>query len=175
MTVDGTTCKVHNLTKLKLKERKQWYDFKHNHAGIKYKIAVCIITGFIVHYCGPFKGSIHDLTIFRWCIKKILSLLEVVIGDAGYEGDEACVTPKDARDAQHRLAMKELRKRHETINGKLKTFECLRNQWRHSLDRHHLAFRSCFVIVQLCLENGQECYTVDGYTDPIFDGEEEEE
>jgi len=95
--------------------------------------------------------------------------MEKVIGDNGYVGDEACITPKDATSDQHRLAMKELRKRHETINGKLKTFECLRNQWRHSLDKHHIAFRACLVIVQLCIENGREVYSVEGYSDPIFD------
>lgn len=169
VTIDGTTYKVHNLTKLKWSQRKEWYDYKHNHFGIKYEIAVCIVTGWIVHYNGPFKGSIHDLTIFRWGLKKLLSLLEKVMADLGYVGDATVITPKDATSNQHRLAMKELRKRHETINGKMKTFECLRNQWRHSLDKHHIAFRGCLVIVQLCIENGREVYNVEGYSDPIFD------
>jgi len=145
-----------------------WFDFEHNHTGIKHEIAVCVITGWIIHCHGPFKGSIHDLTVFRWGLKKLPSLPEMVIGNQGHVGDETIVAPGDAKNNQHRLAMKELCKWHETISGKSKTFECLRSQWRHALNKHHVAFRSCLVIVQLCLENGREVCSVEGHSDPVF-------
>jgi hypothetical protein len=149
--------------------RKGWYDHKSNGFGIKYEIASNIKTGDIVHYYGPLRAAIHDLTVFQGFLKRQLAPNECVIADKGYIGDSKVITPRDARNAQHKRAMAAVRMRHEHINGRLKKWKALGSIWRHALNKHHLAFRALLVITQVEIENGRELHTIEGYKDPFSD------
>jgi hypothetical protein len=46
------------------KDRRKWFYHKFNGPGLKYEIATCIRAGEIVHFFGPFRAAIHDLTVF---------------------------------------------------------------------------------------------------------------
>ena len=72
-----------------------WYTFKFKCAGVRYEIGVCIQTGNIVWIHGPFKPSVHDLTIFRLALKNELDDGERVEADRGYIGDESTSIPSD--------------------------------------------------------------------------------
>ena len=148
-------------------ERKKWYSHKFKGFAIKYEIASSIHTGHIVHYSGPYRGAVHDLTIFRFCMRKCLNRGEKAIGDRGYRGDRKLVTTYTANDAQHARAIKLIGARHETINGRICTFESMRQRWRHALDKHHIAFRAVLVLVQISIANGRPVFSVRGYEDPL--------
>ena len=149
--------------------RKGWYDHKSNGFGIKYEIASNIKTGDIVHYHGPVRAAVHDLTLFQGFLRKQLAPNECVIADKGYIGDSKIITPRDARNAQHKRAMAAVRMRHEHINGRLKKWKALGSIWRHALNKHHLVFRALLVISQVEIENGRVLHTIEGYEDPFGD------
>ena len=94
---------------------------------------------------------------------------ERVIGDRGFRGDRKIVTPYDydCLSAQHKRVMSALRARHETVNGRLKNFDCLNQTWRHALCKHHIAFRSCLVLAQLNHKYGRPVFDVVGYEHPV--------
>ena len=126
--------------------------------------------GDIVHFNGPFRGAVHDLTIFRYHLKRCLLPGERVIADRGYRGDRKIVTPFDAvGNKQHDRAMAALRARHEVMNGRLKQFNCLSDPWKHKLSSHDRAFVACLVLVQLNQKHGTEPFEVIGYHQPEDD------
>ena len=171
MILDGTDFKCHEIDMLPRDERKRWYSVKFKSAGLKYEVATCITTGDIVHYYGPVRGGVHDLTLFRFYLKRKLDPGERVITDKGYRGDRKVVTPYDydCLSKQHARCMSALRARNETVNGELKQFGCLSQVWRHKLSKHHLAFRACIVLVQLNHKYGRPTFPVVGYSHPIDD------
>ena len=170
MVIDGTDFKVHELSNLTRKERKKWYSHKFKSAGVKYEVGMAINTGDIVHFIGPFRGAVADITIFRSYLKGNLMKGERTINDRGYRGDRKCVTPYDAVSKQHARAMSVLRCRLENVNGRLKEFKCLKETWRQALRHHHRAFRACLVLVQLKKMYGTAVpFLVTGYTHPVDD------
>ena len=61
---------------------------KFNHSGVRYKVAVCIQTGYIVWINGPYAcGSYPDKKIFAEWLKQELEPRERVEVDRGYTGD----------------------------------------------------------------------------------------
>ena len=137
---------------------------------MKYELTICIKTGDIVAFVGPFRGGENDLSIFRYKPKDNLLPFERVVADKGYVGDTKIVTPYpyDCLDRQHKRAMAVLRSRHETINRRLKCWGALQHKWRHSIHQHHLAFRCAVVLTQLLHENGRPCFQVIGYSHPAI-------
>ena len=95
-------------------------------AGLRYELAVCIATGDIVHFNGPFapKGN-PDICIFRYKLRDALDPGEQVLADKGYKGDIKVCTPFDAKSEEHRTAMSHARCRHETVNRRLKQWAAL--------------------------------------------------
>ena len=160
---DGNDFSAQQLLRLSLKDRQKWYSHKFNGFGLKYEIASCIETGDIVHFVGPFRGAIHDLTIFRSYLKDKLRPGETVMADKGYRGEASIVTPYNAKTAQEKRAMNAIAARHESINGRLTFFESMKQTWRHDLKKHQLAFRACLVMIQLRHENGYPVFQVYGY------------
>ena len=84
VTVDGTDFSIYEPKPW----NKKWFSVKHNGAGLRYEVAICIQTGWIVWTNGPFPcGACHDITIFRSGLKPLLLLWEQVEADDGYVGD----------------------------------------------------------------------------------------
>ena len=105
----------------------------------------------IVYVDGPFPpGKMNDLTIFRWGIKGWLDEDERVEADDGYVGDAPryIKCPKSFTNDKTKLAMQSrVRSRHETLNKRMKQFNCLKNQFRHlDIAKHS----SCFRAVAAC-------------------------
>jgi hypothetical protein len=143
---------------------KKWYSHKFNSTAVKYELAVSIKTGDIVAFNGPFRGGQHDLSIFRYHLRRCLEDGEKVIADRGYRGDRKVITPCDMlpNNEEVQAKMSNFRGRHECINGRLTRWKALSDRWRHRLDKHHLAFRSAAVLTQVMHENGRPSYQV-GY------------
>ena len=80
VTVDGTDFRIPEPSPLDT----QWYSHKFKGPGLQYEIAVCIRTGKIVSYNGPFEcGRWPDLNIFRNKVKRMLPVGERVVADRG--------------------------------------------------------------------------------------------
>ena len=118
-------------------------------------MAICILTGFIVWYHGPFPcGAFPDIKIFRLKLKDNLHPGERVIADMGYKGDHAVCTKMDAKTEAHKKSMSIARARHETINRRLKQWQALSQVWRHERSKHVLVFEAIAALTELELENG---------------------
>ena len=147
----------------------KWYSHKFGGPGLRYEIGVCIKTGKIVSYNGPLEcGRWPDLKIFRSKLKQMLSLGEKVVADRGYRGETRIIAPDSARDGRHYKAMNNARARHETINGRLKTWGILKPVFRHGRDKHHIAFRAILVLTEIAIENGHPPFQVDALGDRII-------
>ena len=163
VTVDGTDFRIQEPKPFSTK----WYSHKFRGPGIRYELVVCIKTGWIVAYNGPFPcGRWPDIKIFRSMLKQRLYWNEKVIADRGYRGDSSVCHPGTAVNGQHRYAMSVLRARHETINGRLKTWTILKNVFRHDITKHHIVFGAIAVIEQIKIQNGRPPFQAFGYVDP---------
>jgi hypothetical protein len=132
-------------------------------------MAVCIQTGKIDAYNGPFEcGSWPDLKIFRSKLKCNLGPGEKVVADRGYRGDDRICTPEEFIDNQHRRKMSVARARHGTINGRLKTWGILTDVFCHEKNKHHFAFRSVLVLLEIAIENVNGPFQVENLGDQII-------
>ena len=122
--------------------------------------------GDIVAYNGPFPcGKWPDITVFRHTLKGRLGIEEKVVADRGYRGDVKCICPDNWNSKEHKRAMDLIRARHETVNGRLKNWNSLGHKFRHTLQKHHLVFRSILVLEQHKFNHGKKMFTVNGYVD----------
>lgn len=139
--VDFSICEPHPFN-------SQWYSHKFKGPGLRYEIAVCINEPNIVWFNGPFPcGAYPDLLIFRSNLKNRLYLFEKCVSDNGYS-DQKCVRAVHCSEDQQKVH-KNLRARHETVNRRLKAFSCLRNRFRHALEKHYLVFGAVVKFVQI--------------------------
>jgi len=86
VSVDGTDFMICELSPF----NPQWFRHKHNGPGIRYKIAICLQTGWIVWINGnQSAGKWSDLKIFRHRLKQMLLPGEMVEADGTYN-DPVC-------------------------------------------------------------------------------------
>ena len=127
LTVDGTDYRIQEPWPFEKEYNKKWYSHKFKAAAVWYEIGIAIKMGHICWYHGPFPAGIPDISIFRMKLKHCLGCCEKVIADMGYKGESKVSLPNDkAVGHDNRVAMSQLRGRHETINGKLKRWGSLR-------------------------------------------------
>jgi len=145
-----------------------WFSKKFKNAALRYEIGVCIFTGHIVSYTGPFNaGSWNDLKIFRYKLKGMLSYGEKVIADKGYPGEPKIFTVRNAKGDSHQDLMNRARARHESVNARLKTWKCLANRFRHHFSKHHICFRAVAVIEQMKM-NENPHWQCEDLGDPVI-------
>ena len=165
VTVDGTDFRIQEPTCF---DRK-WFSHKFKGPGLRYDVAICIKTGDIVGYHGPFPcGSHNDLTIFRVGLKRNLGGAEKVIADRGYRGDRKVITPYNHKLDVILKQMVVERARHETLNGRFKNWNVLKNVYRHNLEKHNLVFRCVIVIEQISMQNGHPPFQITDYNDEVI-------
>ena len=129
---------------------------------------MCIKTGWIVAYHGPFPcGTWPDLKIFRSLLKPCLRLGERVVADRGYQGDHRICHP-DSESEEQRRKMSVARARHETVNGRLKNWHSLTECFRHSKEKHHMVLRAVLVVEQIKIMTGKVPFQVDEVVDPMI-------
>ena len=77
------------------------------------------------------------------------------MADAGYRGDShfKCPFPRPLTDKARKFNSqhKDFMSRHETINKRIKQFQCMRD-WRHGDSEHKRCFAAVINITQLCIE-----------------------
>ena len=91
-------------------------------------------------------------------------------GDDGFIGEcpRHVKCPGSFTREEQKLAMQaRVRKRHETVNKRLKQFGCLRERFRtHNPDKHGQCFRAVAVVAQLALEAGEPLFEAE-YSDNV--------
>jgi hypothetical protein len=158
VTVDGTDFRIPEPSPF----WTGWFSHKFKAAGLRYEIAICIKTGYIVWVNGPFPcGSFPDIKIFRSALKYKLRAGEKVEADNGYRGEPLHVSlPGDIESELHKKAEVAARARHETVNKRFKQFKCLKDVFRHDISKHAAVFRAVAVLTQLSMENGDPAFQV---------------
>jgi len=165
ISVDGTDCPIEEPKPF----NRKWYSHKFKGPGLRYEIGVCIRTGYIVWINGPFPcGGWPDLRIFRYLLKTLLGPSECVVADKGYKGDLRVHTSLRAKDDNHKKAMSNVRARHETVNGRIKMWNCTSTAFRHDLAKHHICFHAVTAITQLEIQEGRLLFQVPEYKDPVI-------
>lgn len=167
-TVDGTDFRMSEPQPFS----RCWWSQKFNTSALRYELVVCIATGDIVAFNGPFapKGN-PDINIFRYKLRDMLESWEQCVADKGYKGDLKCCTPFDAKNRHHLKAMSHARARHETINRFIKRWKIMRNQFRHHRSKHQKVFRAVVVMTQLNMNAGYKPWQLTDYlySDPLFE------
>jgi len=160
VSVDGTDFKIQEPAPFD----KKWYDFKFNHAGVRYEIGICIQTGWIVWAYGPFPaGKYPDLKISKKAILNKLSEGEKLLADSGYSNG-FFVTPTGLQNDREYMKHK-ARARHETCNGRFKRWGILNQTYRHNLIDHGIYFDAIANLTQLEIMYESELFSMDGYYD----------
>ena len=161
VSVDGTDFCIPELGKI-------FYSFKFRKSGLRYEVAICIKTGWIVWFNGPYEpGLYNDLQIFRESFKTFLDKGERIEADDGYIGDAPRFVkcPKCFANPTEKEAMqKRVRSRHETVNKRFKNWGILNQVFRHDITNHGLVFSAIATITQLQIENGEPLFQV-SYSD----------
>ena len=101
-------------------------------------------------------GIWPDLKIFNKALVNKLAPGKKVEADKGYRGNAKCVTPCDYRIKSRIKKASTIRSCHESVNGRLKNFNCLKQVFCHGVDNHKSVFEAVVVLVQLSVAFGGE-------------------
>ena len=165
MTVDGTDFQIRQPTLkseliLKMtaedrnKYRKSWYSFKFKGPALRYEVGVCILSGNICWINGPFKpGLYNDLMIFREKLLHCLSPGETVEADRGYRGEPIFASVPYIDDSEEREKFKtNARMRQENVNKFFKSWQILKQVFRHNVNKHCPVFWAIAVLTQISFD-----------------------
>ena len=119
-------------------------------------MGVCIETGWIVWFNGPYRPGVYsDLKLAKeGGLHDILLPDERYIADGTYRCIEA-LQPDDAVCEYESYYMKWCRSRHETVNGLIKLFRVAHNRFERAPAKHGLFLHAIANIVQLGIMSGK--------------------
>jgi hypothetical protein len=164
VSVDGTDCPVPQQRSL---APKPFFSHKFRGHGLRYEITICIIAGDIVSIVGPFPcGNWLDIEIFCYFLKGMLDRFERVEADDGYVGEDPESIKVPGGVVERQLYIRgHVRRRHETVNKRIKQFKCRVTVFRHDLSFHGPCFWACAMLTQLAI-NHVNPFSIDDCTDP---------
>ena len=158
---------------------KIWFSQKSHGAGVRYELGICIKTGDICWYNGPFPcGWGPDIKIFNQKLKGMLLPFEKIMADRNYKNSTRAYTKCHVTkylDEVRRIktpeydAMAKALARHENINGWFKEFGCLSQVYRNDRSKHHILFTAIAAIIQIEMHNGRSAFEANDYIDRITD------
>ena len=149
LSVDGTDFCVAKSYK------KPYYSYKFKKSGFLYKVALCIKTGNICWWAGPYLlGIWNDNMIFQDGLVHFLEAGERCEMDDGYQGSAPLYAKcpgvieanLDKAEMQQRV-----RNRQETVNKRFKNWAILSTPYPHQLLEHQTVFGAIVVLTQLSL------------------------
>lgn len=156
ITNDGTDFRCLNQ-----KGPLSYYSFKFNGPGIRYEVAIGILTGSIVWVSKMYRAAVHDITIFRENLMgMLLAADEKAVADKGYQGEPDTIDLPDEGSIEWQQQKNRARARHETCNRRFKTWNVMGMRFRHNIDFHENCFHAVAVITQLQLENGNPLFDI---------------
>ena len=165
ITVDTTDFKTWEKKHPRFNIDRSYYSKKHNHGGLKYEIGVSVFRDKIVWAKGPFKATQNDLTIWRYAkggelLRNKVPMGKYTIADLGYRMQEgvhevAIIAHPNSKDALPLKKFKSLaRCRTEDVNGRIKNYGSMFQEFTHSTNVHEACFYAVLVTVQYCLDVG---------------------
>jgi hypothetical protein len=160
VTVDGTDFRIYEQTPF---DRK-WWSHKFNGPGLRYEIAICIQTGWIVWVNGPYPpGDWPDLSIARDGIIDELAPGEKFLADGTYSDSNGySVTPSGDNNLDEKMKQA-ARCRHEAVNRLFKHWGILERRFRHQVQLHGRVFMAIANLVQASIILGEPSFQVDYY------------
>ena len=147
LSVDGTDFR------LAMGYNKDFWSYKFKKSGLRYEVALCIKTGDICWWSGPYAPGIwNDGSIFKDGLVTHLEPGEQVETDRGYQGSAPIYVKcpgvieanPDNADMQQRV-----RSRQETVNQRFKNWAILTTPYRHDFLEHQTVFGAIVVLTQL--------------------------
>lgn len=167
VSVDGTDFRIWEPKHPLLNMDKKYCSQKFKHGAVKYEITLSVFHSKCVHIAGPYRGGMHDLDMFRkgGLKAKMKNNRKLAIADRGYlaksKEEKKMFSLPDNMDGKDLKKFKSrARCRHETFNGRLKSFSCLEHTFHHGIDKHKLALEAVVVTVQYAMEHGSPIYDV---------------
>lgn len=149
VTLDGTDFRIREPTRFSPK----WFSHKFNAPGVRYEIGISIGAGDIVWASGGMPcGEWPDLQLAK-DLYLHYAKNEVTLADKGYRFRPYFKQPTNNRE-------KTLLSRHETLNGRLKSFEILNSRFRNELHKHPMVFHACVNIIQISINEGEKLFDV---------------
>jgi hypothetical protein len=130
---------------------------------LTYELGISIYSNQLVWVNGPFPAGVPDISVFRkeGGLKSQIPHGKKIIADEGYPGEDQIISLRNPFDS---IATKTLKKRakarHETFNGRLKSFRILDERFRQRVPKHKAVFEACCVLVQYELEHGHPLFDV---------------
>ena len=162
LSVDGTYCPFQSTD-------PRLYSYKFKDTGLRYEVGLGIKSGFICWIQGPLPpGEYADVTIFRMALKSALDDNERVEADAGYVAEHPgkVKAPSPLYDKKYTKMKEDVGKRHETVNMRIKTHNCLTEAFRHSVQQHAACFRVAAILTQIAIEQGEPLFDVNYHQEP---------
>lgn len=163
MTVDGTHFRIEEPRHKKLSQDRRYYSHKTGSAGLNYELGISLSESQLIWMNGPFPAGENDISVFKrhGLYAHLTSTGRKAIGDMGYRGiPEVLSTPNTAdKKAVAKFKSRAL-KRHETFNGMIKTFACMRECFRHGVERFGEHFEAVAVICQYKIEQEQPLFEI---------------
>lgn len=141
----------------KLAPPAEWEYFspkKQTHT-LKYEMGFNMTASKIVWVNGPFKGTVHDVTIARSTIIHQMLPEERALADKAYIGDMHFLCPfkppRTILEKEFNTKHYQVRQSIERLNRRFKKWNCLSTPWRHDVCHHHFAFYVIASITQIDL------------------------
>ena len=150
LSVDGTDFR------LAMGYSKPFWSYKFKKSGVRYEVGLCIRTGDICWWNGPYEPGIwNDEMIFKDALVSMLEYGERCETDGGYRGSapEFVKCPKGVWGESGKWVMQQrVRSRQETVNERLKNWGILLTPYRHDFKLHQTVFAAVIVLLQLSFE-----------------------
>jgi hypothetical protein len=133
--------------------RKAFWSYKFKKSRLRYKMGLCIRTGDICWWSGPYApGMWNDLAIFWDSLVSMLEPGERCETDGGYQGaapayvkcSGVLVADPNTAEIQQRVWC-----RQETVNERFKNWAILSTPYRHDFLEHQTVFGAIVVLTQL--------------------------
>lgn len=145
-----------------LHKDKAYFDRKGGKAGVTYEIALNLWQSNIVWLNGPFppnSGGDRDIFISQGLID-VIPDGKKAIADKIYTGLAKIALHNSLDTEEVREFKRRARARQESINARLKSFNILRNRFRHGLTKHQQVVHAVAVLVCFNIENGSPLFNV---------------
>jgi hypothetical protein len=147
LLIDGTDIQIAKSYK------KPFYSYKFKKSGFCYEVGLCIKTGNICWWAGPYlPGILNDEMIFKHGLAKLLEPGEKVEVDGGYWGSasELVKCPEVAEEEPNNVEMQQrVRSHQERVNKQFKNWAIFSNPYHHQLLEHQTVFGAIVVLTQL--------------------------
>jgi hypothetical protein len=159
LTDDGVHCRVGEPRN---QPSTKWSSQKYGKkAALTYEVGIAIHHNQVVLINGPYPATMHDMTMFNspGGVGSKLQAGKKAIADRAYSGPQIAKR-SELDSAEVKTFKKRARARHETFNGRIKSFNALDNRFRNGIQKHKAVFEAICVIVQYDMENGRPLFQV---------------